>query len=153
MFGPIIEGARIRLEPPRPEHSPAYLGWLADREVTRYLRDRNPPSMRQEAESLEALSADPHCVVWVIVLKDSGKLIGGTILEKIDWRAGDAESGIMIGDKSEWGQGYAGEVMWLRTDYAFAELGLRKVWTAVVAPNVASRRALEQTGYRQCGLM
>ena len=37
MFGPVIEGARVRLEPPRPEWSPIYQRWLADMEVTRYL--------------------------------------------------------------------------------------------------------------------
>jgi [ribosomal protein S5]-alanine N-acetyltransferase len=153
MFGPVIEGERVRLEPPRPEHSAAYLGWLADLEVTRYLRDRHPPTLRQDQESLERVAEDPHRVVWAIVLKDGGKLIGGTLLEKIDWRARDAESGIMIGDKSEWGRGYAGEVMRLRTEYAFMELGLRKVWTGVYLPNHGSRRALEKAGYRQCGLM
>ena len=30
MFGPVIEGARVRLEPPRPEWSPIYQRWLAD---------------------------------------------------------------------------------------------------------------------------
>ena len=59
----------------------------------------------------------------------------------------------MIGDKSEWRRGYASEAMRLRTDYAFMELGLRKVWTGVWLPNAGSRRALEKAGYRQCGLM
>ena len=43
--------------------------------------------------------------------------------------------------------------MRLRTEYAFMELGLRKVWTGVWLPNHGSRRALEKAGYRQCGLM
>jgi RimJ/RimL family protein N-acetyltransferase len=59
----------------------------------------------------------------------------------------------MIGDKGQWRQGHATEVMRLRTDYAFRELGLRKIWTGVWLPNHGSRRALEKTGYRQCGLM
>src|SRR5215470_5730124 len=153
MFGPVIEGERVRLEPPRPEHSPAYLGWLADMEVTRYLHDRNPPSPGQEEKSLEQAAGDPHRVLWSIVLRQSGKLIGAAVLENIDWRNRDAESGMVIGDKSEWGKGYAAEVMRLRTEYAFLELGLRKVWAGVEVANVASRRALEKTGYRQCGLM
>src|SRR5215468_4908497 len=136
MFGPVIEGERVRLEPPRPEHSPAYLGWLADMEVTRYLHDRNPPSPGQEEKSLEQAAGDPHRVLWSIVLRQSGKLIGAAVLEKIDWR-----------------KRYAAEVMRLRTEYAFLELGLRKVWAGVEVANVASRRALEKTGYRQCGLM
>ena len=152
MFGPVIEGERVRLEPPQPEQSSVYLRWLADMEVTRYLRNQHPPSVRQDEESLEKAAEDPRRVLWAIALKESGKLIGATVLEKIDWRNRDAESGIMIGDKSEWRRGYASEVMRLRTEYAFTELGLRKVWTGVEMPNVASRRALEKAGYRQCGL-
>ncbi len=153
MFGPVIEGERIRLEPPRLEHAPVYQRWFADMEVTRYLVYRHPPTLRQEEDFLEKAAEDPHRVLWAIVLKESGKLIGVTGLEKIDWRNRDAESGIMIGDKSEWRRGYASEVMRLRTEYAFLELGLRKVWTGVEMPNEGSRRALEKAGYRQCGLM
>jgi RimJ/RimL family protein N-acetyltransferase len=152
MFGPVIEGERLRLEPPRPEDCPMYLRWLADMEVTRYLRNRHPPSLRQEAAWLESTAKDPSQVFWAIVLKDGDKLIGGTVLEKINWRNRDAESGIMLGDKREWRRGYASEAMRLRTEYAFMELGLRKVWTGVEMPNVGSRRALEKAGYRQCGL-
>ena len=153
MFGPVIEGERVRLEPPRPEYAAAFQRWFADMEVTRYLRQRHPPTLRQEEESLEKAAEDPHRVLWAIVLKEGGKLIGGTLLEKIDWRNRDAESGIMIGDKSEWRRGYASEVMRLRTEYAFMELGLRKVWTGVEMANEGSRRALEKAGYRQCGLL
>ncbi len=153
MFGPVIEGERVRLEPPRPECSPVYQRWLADMLVTRYLMHRHPPTLRQEEEYVEKAAEDPDRVLWAISLKEAGKLIGVTVLEKIDWRNRDAESGIMIGDKSEWRRGYASEVMQLRTDYAFMELGLRKVWTGVWLPNQGSRRALEKAGYRQCGLL
>ena len=42
MFGPVMAGERIRLEPPRPEYAPAYIRWFADRLVTRYLMVRYP---------------------------------------------------------------------------------------------------------------
>src|SRR4030095_12765731 len=124
MLGPVIEGARVRLEPPRPEWSPTYQRWLADMEVTRYLFQRNPLSLRQEEELLEQAAEDPTRVVWGIVLKDGDKLSGVIGLDKIDWRLRDAESGIMIGDKSEWRHGHASEAMRLPPGEAFMELGL-----------------------------
>jgi hypothetical protein len=42
MLGPVIEGERIRLEPPRPEYLPAYIRWFADMEVTQYILFRYP---------------------------------------------------------------------------------------------------------------
>ena len=152
MLGPILEGERVRLEPPRPEYFPVYQRWFADMEVTRYLLYRFPFTTKWEEEWLEQVSRDPHQVMWAIVLKHNGRLIGNAALEHVDWRNRRAESGIVIGEKDEWGKGYAGEAMCLRTRYAFRELGLQKLITTVVGPNDASRRGLERAGYRQCGL-
>jgi RimJ/RimL family protein N-acetyltransferase len=152
MLGPVIEGERIRLEPPRAEFLPAYVRWFADMAVTRYLLHRYPPTAKQEEEWLEATARDQHKVLWAIVLKDPGRLIGNTAIESIDWRNRRGESGTLIGERDEWGKGYATEAMRLRTRYAFCELGLEKITTHVILPNDASRRALERVGYRQCGL-
>ena len=153
MYGPVIEGERVRLVPPRAEWAAIYQRWFADMDVTRYLLSRQPPSLRQEEEFLEQAAQDPNRVIWAIALRDGDLVIGAAGIEKIDWRNGDAETGIMIGDKRHWRRGYAGEVMRLRTAYAFRELGLRKLWTGVWLPNQGSRRALENAGYRQCGLL
>lgn len=153
MLGPVIEGERIRLEPPRPEYLPAYFRWFADMEVTRYLLFRYPLSDKGEAEWLEQTAKDQSNVLWAIVARTSGRLVGNTALEKINWRDRRAESGIVIGEKDEWGKGYAGEAMRLRTGYAFRELGLETVTTRVVLANQASRRGLERAGYRQAGVL
>jgi RimJ/RimL family protein N-acetyltransferase len=152
VLGPIIEGERVRLEPPRAEFLPLYVRWFADMEVTRYLLHRFPPTPKQEEEWLEATARDPHKIVWAIVLRESGKPLGATGIEQIDWRNRRGNSGIMIGERDEWGKGYATEAMRLRTRYAFRELGFEKITTSVILPNDASRRALERVGYRQCGV-
>ena len=126
MLGPILEGERVRLEPPRPEYLPVYQRWFADMEVTRYLLYRFPFTAKAEEEWLEQVGKDPHQVMWAIVLRHNGKLIGNTSIEKIDWRNRRGETGIVIGEKEEWGKGCAGESMRLRTRYGFRELGLEK---------------------------
>ena len=153
MFGPIINGERIRLEPPRPEYAPIYIRWFSEPALTNYMSVRNPPSLQQEEQWLERMAASEHDVVWAILLRDTGVLIGNTGLHRIDWRHRRAHSGIIIGDPTQWGKGYASEAMRLRTAYAFRELGLEKVMSSVNEGNVASRRALEKAGYRQCGLL
>ncbi|HEY7205063.1 MAG TPA: GNAT family N-acetyltransferase, partial [Methylomirabilota bacterium] len=111
MLGPILEGERVRLEPPRPEYLPAYLRWFSDMEVTRYLLYRFPFTAKAEEEWLEQVGKDPHQVIWSIVVRHNGKLIGNTNIEKIDWRNRRGETGIVIGEKDEWGKGYAAETM------------------------------------------
>jgi RimJ/RimL family protein N-acetyltransferase len=151
VLGPVIEGERVRLEPPRAEHLPTYVRWFADMEVTRYLLFRFPLTEKGEAEWFEQTAKDPHKVVWAIAAQASGRLVGATSLDNINWRDRRAESGTLIGEKDEWGKGYASEAMRLRTRYAFRELGLNKVVTTVYGGNDASRRGLERAGYRQCG--
>jgi [ribosomal protein S5]-alanine N-acetyltransferase len=152
MLGPVIEGECIRLEPPRPEYLPAFVRWFSDMEVTRFLLYRSPFTEKGEAEWLERTATDEHEVLWSIVARVSGRLVGNTALNHIDWRNRHAMSGTVIGEKDEWGKGYAGEAIRLRTRYAFRELGLHKVITTVIGPNDASRRGLERAGYRQCGV-
>jgi len=152
VLGPVIEGDRIRLEPPRAEFLPAYRRWFADMEVTRYMLYRHPLSDKGETEWLERTATDDKMVMWAIIAKSSGRLVGNTGIHDINWRNRHAMTGIVIGEKDEWGKGYAGEAMRLRTRYAFLELGLEKLITTVVNPNEASRRALERAGYKQCGL-
>jgi ribosomal-protein-alanine N-acetyltransferase len=152
VLGPILDGERVRLEPPQPEYLAAYQRWFADMEVTRYMLYRFPFTLRAEEEWLEQTGKDPNQVLWAITLKHNGRVIGNTAIERIDWRNRRGESGTVIGEKDEWGKGYAGEAMRLRTRYAFRELGLESVTTLVVLPNDASRRGLEKAGYRQCGM-
>jgi ribosomal-protein-alanine N-acetyltransferase len=153
MYGPILYGDRVRLEPPKPEYAPTYISWFADPKLTNYMLVRNPPSLHQEQEWLERMAPSQSDVVWAIVLRDTGMLIGNTGLHQIDWRHRHAHSGIIIGDPAQWGKGYATEAMRLRTAYAFRELGLEKVLSSVYLGNDGSRRALERAGYKQCGLL
>ena len=67
MYGPVIEGERVRLEPPRLEYAPTYIGWFADRAVTRYLLVRHPTSLKKQEEWLEQMAASPDDVLWAMV--------------------------------------------------------------------------------------
>ena len=153
MLGPILEGKRVRLEPPRIEHLPEFVRWFADPEVTRYLFRRYPPSLKQEGEWLERMAASEEDIVWAVVLKESGELMGVIGLHRIDWRFRHAWIEITIGERSKWGQGYATETLPLCTVYAFMELGFEKVLASVYSENKASLRILEKLGYQQCGLL
>lgn len=150
MLGPILEGTLITLAPVEREHLPDVVRWSRDRQGMRYLGRSQPLTMTDEERWYEKVTAAADAVVWSILRE--GRHIGTTALEGIDWRHRRATSGIWIGDTAEHGKGFGKEAMALRTAYAFEELGLEKVMTEVLAENVASMRALQHAGYRQCGL-
>jgi RimJ/RimL family protein N-acetyltransferase len=140
----------MNLEPPRPEYLDTYRSWLADLELTRYLLVRFPPSERQEEEWYQRQASSDANVIWAIVVEE--QVIGTTGLHNIDWINRHASSGMLIGDRSQWGKGYASQAVALRTAYAFQELGLERLETESFAVNTPMHRALEKSGYRKIGM-
>ncbi|GAC1665213.1 MAG: GNAT family protein [Candidatus Dormibacteraceae bacterium] len=149
MYGPIIQGKLVRLRAPRPEDAAVMITWFDDLEVTRFLKLRHPPSIEAEKEWLEKVAKDPNHIQWVIEFK--GAPVGTTAIVRIDWVNGDGTTGTIIGDKAVWGKGLGGEMMKLRTEYAFTQLPLRKLKSAYIDGNVASARAQAAAGYREIG--
>ena len=150
MFGPLLKGGHVTLRPGRDEDAAHFVRWFADMEVTRYLNRRMAFALYQEQEFLKKIGESKDDVWWVIEAQD--KPIGATGIHAINWLDANGVTGIVIGEKDCWGKGYATEAMQLRTRYAFRELNLHKLLTEVDAENVASRKALERSGYRTVGI-
>lgn len=148
-LGPILRGERINLEPPRLDDLPIYRTWLADQEITRFLLVRFVPSEQQEEEWYERVSKGNEHVVWRIVANE--QTVGNTGIHAIDWVNRHGETGLMIGERSAWGKGYASEAVKLRTAYAFEELGLERLGSESLVENEAMHRALEKSGYQKIG--
>ena len=150
MFGPVLRGEKCTLRPPRKDEAAAYIKWFEDPEVFRYTLQVGPFSIWQEEDFIKRVAEDQNAVSWVIEV--DGRPVGWTGVAGINWRNGNGEGGIVIGDKSLWGKGIATEAMGLRTRFCFRELRLHKIRTRVYMENEASRRALMKTGYRQTGV-
>lgn len=123
--------------------------WFEDIEVTSRLWLRFPPSLESERAWLQKQAENPNSVFWAI--EHEGRLVGGTGIEAIDWLNQHGTTGTLIGDKTAWGKGIAGEMMRLRADFAFTQLSLRKLNSGYLEGNEASRRAQVSAGYREVG--
>jgi RimJ/RimL family protein N-acetyltransferase len=150
MLGPTILGERVRLVAPNEEMLPTYIRWLADPDIVRYLGILFPPSIGQEKEWFDRVCRSNDDIIWAIMVGD--KLIGTSGIHRIHWRNRRAITGSLIGEKDEWRKGYASEAHRLRTQYAFEQLNLEKLESEAFTENLGSIRALEKSGYRQCGL-
>jgi len=124
--------------------------WFADVDVIRHLGRRMAVALYQEHEFLKKIGESKNDVWWMI--EAGSRPVGATGIHGINWLDANGMTGIMIGEKDEWGKGNATEAMALRTRYAFRELNLHKLMTEVEIENVASRRALERNGYRTVGV-
>jgi RimJ/RimL family protein N-acetyltransferase len=153
MFGPRLVGANgVSLRVPTLDDHKTFVRWMLEPEATRFWGGRIA-DIRDEAfeerHKKEAESATS--ITWSIAFED--ETVGFTGLFGIDWVARDGESGIFIGRHDLYGRGIASEAVRLRTEFAWRELGLRRVHNWISLRNRGSRRANEKGGYRQMGLM
>lgn len=59
--------------------------------------------------------------------------------------------GLLIGERGAWGRGHGSEAIRLASDYAFRELGVRKLTAGCYADNVGSATAFRRAGWREEG--
>lgn len=81
-----------------------------------------------------------------MVLRDSGRFLGGTGMHRIDWSARRFEIGYWVRTSAA-GKGYVGEATRLLTQTAFEQLGANRVEIRCDSRNFASRRVPESLGF------
>lgn len=118
--------------------------------ITKYLRRNVGPVLEDELEWFERERASKDSIVWGIYIVEGKKrlLIGNTGIHEItNEHTIQSTSGSMIFRKEYWGKGIASAIHKARTWYVFEQLGHTRVKSAVVHGNIASRKALEKSGY------
>ncbi len=117
--------------------------------ITKYLVT-GAKVLEDEYEWFESVRTDKASLTWGvwIVKDDERELIGTTSLHhlKKDFFY-EAGSGSLLFKRKYWGKGIASAIHQARTWYGFHVEGLDRVWSEVLQGNVASRRALEKSGY------
>ena len=153
MKSAFLTGPRIFLRPLDDGDVPQLTQWINDPALTRSMLVYQPRSESAEREFLAAMEKSEHEFVLGICLGEGEQLIGMTGLHDFDWRNRHASFGIFIGDRKEWGKGYATEATRLMTGHAFETLNLNRVWLHVYESNLAGIRAYEKVGYLREGVL
>ena len=83
---------------------------------------------------------------FAIELKSEKKVIGGTGISAINRQHGTARGGIWLNSNYH-GQGYGSEAFSKRIEFAFNELGLRRLENGYLEGNQASFKMQEKFGY------
>lgn len=127
----------------------------SDSKVTRY-RSNTPLTHQDDAhiyiESVHHGFNDGKLFQWGICLKGSQKLIGTCTLNDISPAQGRAEVGFAIASE-HWGHGYGREAMGTLINYAFTELGLRRLEADVDPHNAKCLKSLETLGFKREGYL
>jgi [ribosomal protein S5]-alanine N-acetyltransferase len=148
-----LESARLRYLPIDTSYcSDRYLAWMNDPEVTRYLEVYKPYSLQELHDYLQKANDNKDLLFWAIHLKSNNKHIGNIKIDPVNTYHGTGEYGIMMGDRSEWGNGYAKEASISVIDYCFNILGLRKITLGVVEENIPAVSLYNSLGFETEGV-
>ena len=142
-----LETQRLFLEPLSLSHaSERYVNWLNDERVNKYLETKSGYTLDMLNEYLKSTEENDICA-WAVHLKETGVHIGNIKINPIDERNLNAEYGILIGERSSWGKGYAYEASKKVFDFCFAVMKLRKITLGVVKANQSAVKLYKKMGF------
>ena len=154
-FGSIMRlktssGLNIELAPFTREEAELFVEGFQKASVTRFLGNDIAQTRETEQAWYDAIQQDKLARIWGIwvVEKHSRKLIGNTIIEKVEMNnMPRATTGIVITDKNYWGKGIATATHKARSLYAFERMRIVRLMSYIYDGNEPSLRALEKVGY------
>ncbi|MEQ8217961.1 MAG: GNAT family N-acetyltransferase [Arenibacter sp.] len=126
--------------------STEYLSWLNDPKVNVFLESKGNYTMGMLKTYIEELYKN-EIYFWAIHLKGSNQHIGNLKIDPINVRLNSGEYGILMGDRSNWGKGYAKEASIRILKYCFEELKLSKITLGVIQDNVNAVGLYEKIGF------
>jgi RimJ/RimL family protein N-acetyltransferase len=149
----IIVGEKVYFRPiEREDIDRGWLDWVNDAEISSGL-DTIPPVSRESLEKYYENSMMPDVRMFAVCCKENDEYIGNARLSSINWVRRIAAYGRMLGNSDYHGKGIGTEILVLLAKYAFLRLNLRRLYTGVVATNIASIKSSEKAGARQEGIL
>ena len=145
----MIRGEWIVLRKKRLEDAPSDYAWRTDEELssmdaTTPLKMPYPDFLRLFKDELQ------HPVPWskrFAVETYEGKFIGNCMYYDLDTVNGQAELGIMIGDKDYWSQGYGTDIVNTLVSHLFTTTSMKRIYLHTLTWNLRAQKAFEKCGF------
>lgn len=145
----VLESDRLYYEPLSRAHlSQRYVDWMNDSETIKYLESGGNYSL-QKLEEFLLEQEKKQILFWAIRSKESGSHIGNIKIDPIDYKNLSGEYGILMGEKTEWGKGYAKEASQTIIKYCFEVLNLSQITLGVVEANINAVKLYEKLGFKE----
>lgn len=150
-----LKGTRIRLRAIEPEDEDLLFKWENDQRIWQVSNTLTPFSRLVIHQYLAQVHLDifqAKQLRLVIESIETNKPVGLIDLFDFDPHHQRAGIGILIGDSSEWGKGYAKESLKILLHYVFTVLLLNQVYCSIDESNVASLNLFKNSGFRITGI-
>jgi len=146
-----VKGEKTVLREKRVEDAPGDYSWRTDEELAR-LDATRPLNMSYEdflRYSKEEISFVSPLSKRLAIDTLDGKHIGNCMYYDIDVKGGEAELGVMIGDRDYWGKGYGTDSVASLLGYIFTATSLDRVYLHTLDWNERAQRSFSKTGFRE----
>ena len=149
-----LDADRLHLRPlTEADVTPVYVGWLNDPLVSRYLETRHSAqTLKTVAAFVAAVNARDNEHLFGVFLNGRARHIGNIKLGPVHPLHGVGDVSLLIGERGEWGRGYAAEAIARLARHAFEDLRVAKLSASLYAANVGSERAFLKAGFQREGL-
>ena len=145
----LLRGERITLRRPTMNDAAKIFHWERDDEVWRY--DPHRPFSSSMMEFLPIFERNyvrgNGRQFWFIIENEQHIPIGTITYFNIDYRLGQVEIGLGLGDKTCWGKGYGPEAIRTLVKYLFSRPGLSRIYAETAHANHPSRRAFAKANF------
>ena len=142
-----LKSKRLIFEPIGMKHlSKHYVDWMNDPLVIKYMNSGGDYSL-EKLKSFLLNQERKKILFWAIIVKETNKHIGNIKIDPIDKENKSAEYGIMIGDKTEWGKGYAFEASKKIIHYCFNNLNIDSITLGVNKSNKTAIKLYDKIGF------
>lgn len=123
-----------------------YTDWMNDNDTIRFLETGGNYTIKK-LENFLIEQEQKNILFWAIHLKESNKHIGNIKIDPINYDQNSGEYGIMMGDKTFWGKGFANEASNRIIKYCFEELKLSSITLGVVEDNINAIKLYKKIGF------
>jgi N-acetyltransferase len=150
---PVLEGARLRLEPMTMQHLAALEAVAFDDRIWRYMMHwvKTRADLQRWMEGALNLEAAGTVMPWVTVLKAENRVIGSTRFMDFDRAHKTTELGSTWLAPEFQGSGLNAEAKLLQLAYAFDDLKLNRVALKTHHENLRSQAAMRKIGAMEEG--
>ncbi len=145
-----LRASRIVLREKRLEDAPEDYAWRTDEELSRL--DAASPLRLPYSEYRRVLADElRYPFPWTqrfAIDTTEGKHIGNCMLYDIDTAAGQAELGIMIGEREYWDRGYGTEAITCLADHTFQTTSLKRIYLHTLEWNIRAQHSFVKCGFK-----
>ena len=129
-----------------------YLGWLQNPSVADLTyANQFPPTISGLAGWIEQFQSSSNSAGFAVIAKDTGEHVGNATINGINWVTRYADLGLMIGETKYIKRAFIADVWMTIVNYAFGNLGLRRLFAGILTPATEYIAAVNALGFTKEG--